>query len=170
MKRITNAALAAVMALGAATAAVSAAAAAKADFTGVWKLDVSKSEGLPPMIKGQTMSVKQTGDRVEIETTITSDEGEQIVKDAYTLDGKEVDHVQKAMGMEGKGKRTSKWSADGNGIEVSENAHFETAMGAADVKATRKWTLSADGKTLTIVMDIEGPMGPQTIKRVFVKQ
>ena len=51
MKRIATAALAAVMALGAATA-VTSAAAAKADFTGTWKLDMAKSEGLPPMVKG----------------------------------------------------------------------------------------------------------------------
>lgn len=166
MKRITNAALAAVMALAAAGAV---AAAAKADFNGTWKLDVAKSEGLPPMIKGQTMTVKQTGDRVEIETTITSDEGEQVIKDAYVLDGKEADFTQKMAGAEAKGKRTSSWTADGNGIDVTESARFEGPMGAADIKATRKWSLAADGKTLTIVMNIDGPMGQQTIKRVFVK-
>ena len=167
MKRITTAALAAVMALGVGAAS---AAAAKADFTGTWKLDVAKSEGLPPAVKGQTMTVKQTGDRVEIATTVTTDQGEQEIKDAYVLDGKEVDHVQKAMGMEGKGKRTANWSADGNGIEVKENALFETDQGSADIKTTRKWALSADGKTLTIEMVIDGPMGPQNIKRVFAKQ
>lgn len=166
MRRMTNAALAAVVAL--AVGAV-AAAAAKADFNGTWKLDLTKSEGLPPMIKAQTMTVKQAGDRVEIETTITSDEGEQVVKDAYVLDGKEADFTQKMGAAEAKGKRTSNWSADGNGIEVKESAHIEGPMGAADITATRKWSLSADGKTLTIDLNVDGPMGPQAIKRVFTK-
>ena len=38
-----------------------------------------------------------------------------------------------------------------------------------EVKATRKWALAADGKSLTIDMDLETPMGAQTIKRVFTK-
>ncbi len=167
MKRIINVAgLAACLAIALGLVA----AAAKADYTGTWTLDLAKSEGLPPVVKSQTVTVKQTGDRVEVTTKTTLDEGEQTQTDAYVLDGKETDFVPKGPGgMEGKGKRTSSWAADGNGIEVKETATFDTPGGAVDVKFVRNWSLSADGKTLTIVMNIDSPMGAQTIKRVLNK-
>ena len=115
------------------------------------------------------MTVKQTGDRIEIETTISGDQGDQVVKDAYVLDGKETDFSQKMGGAAAKGKRTSSWAGDGNCIRGTESAPIAGEMGEADIKATRKWTLSADAKTLTIVLNVEGPMGAQTVKRVFVK-
>jgi hypothetical protein len=43
------------------------AAAAKADFSGTWILDKSKSEGLPPGMD-QTMTVVHTGDKLSLET------------------------------------------------------------------------------------------------------
>jgi hypothetical protein len=73
-------------------------------------------------------------------------------------------------GQGGKGKRTSKLGADGNTIEVTESATFETPDGPANVKATRKWTLSPDGKTLKIDMTVEGPNGTQVLKRTFVRK
>ncbi len=167
MRRITTATLAAAFAL--ALSAAFAAASAKPDYSGTWKLDLSKSQGLPPNFKGQTMTVKQTGDRIEIQATVTTDEGEQEVSDAYVVDGKETDFTQKIGGMEGRGRRTSAWAADGSGVEVSENATLDTPDGPAQIKATRKWSLSADGKTLTIDMTIESPMGTLVTKRVFVK-
>ena len=65
--------------------------AAKGDFSGVWTLDVGKSEGMPPGLM-QTMTVTQKGDRVEIETKSKIGESpERVGKDAYVLDGKEAD-------------------------------------------------------------------------------
>jgi hypothetical protein len=166
MRRIITAGLAAAVALSLGLAAASA----KANFTGTWTLDLAKSAGLPPNIKAQTLTVKQTGDRIEITTKVTTDEGEQNQTDVYTVDGKEADFTPKGPGgMEGKGKRTSTWTADGNGIDVKEASTFETPGGAVDVKIMRKWALSADGKTLTIDVTAETPMGTQNLKRVFTK-
>ena len=146
------------------------AASAKADFSGTWKLDLAKSQGLPPAFKAQTLIVKQTGDRVEIVSKTSIEEGDQDQVDTYTLDGKEADYMQKGPGgAEGRGKRTASWAADGNGIDVKEAATFDTPGGPVEVKITRKWSLSADGKTLTIDMTVDGPMGTQTIKRVLTK-
>jgi hypothetical protein len=147
------------------------AAAAKVDFSGTWTLDKSKSEGLPPVIKDQVMTVTQTGDKINIETKLTTDEGEQNVSDVYTLDGKPADFTAKGPGgIEGKGKRTAKWSADGNKIEVTEAVTYDTPQGALALDITRTWMLSADGKALTIDMDISSAMGSQKIKRVLVRK
>jgi hypothetical protein len=149
---------------------VVAAAAAKADFSGKWVMDKAKSEGVPPAME-QTMTVTQTGDKIELETKITAPQGERVIKDTYTADGKETDFTpQGAQGVIGKGKRTAKWAADGKTLEVSETATLEGPNGADEVSATRKWSLAADGKTLTIELTFSGEQGMQKTKRVFVKQ
>ncbi len=166
MKRFITAGVVALVAFSAALAQQTA----KADFTGVWTLDTAKSEGLPPNYKAQKLTVKHTGDRVEVEAKTTVDAAERTDNEVYTMDGKEADYTPKGPGgVEGKGKRTSSWSADGRGMDVREAATFETPMGTADVKITRKWSLSSDGKALTIDLNIESPMGTQTVKRVFTK-
>jgi hypothetical protein len=143
---------------------------AKADFSGTWVLDKSQSEGLPPGMN-QTMTVTQTGDKLSIETKLITEQGERVVPDAYVLDGKETEFApQTPSGEKGKGKRTSRWSADGNGIEVKEEATFDTPDGEVTLQTTRKWTLSSDGKTLKIEMNVEGPNGAQQIKRTFTKK
>ena len=74
----------------AASAAAQGTPAAKADFSGTWVLDASKSEGLPPGVE-QKLVVTQQGDRVEAQNTTKGPQGEQVIKDAYVLDGQETD-------------------------------------------------------------------------------
>ena len=146
------------------------AASAKADFSGTWILDKSNSEGLPPGMD-QSMTVVQTGDKLLLETKLITPEGERVVSDMYMLDGKEAEFTPKTPnGQAGKGKRTAKWSADGNGIEVSENSTFESPEGSVNVQMTRVWTLSTDGKTLKIDITADGPNGKQQVKRTFTRK
>lgn len=141
---------------------------AKINLGGTWTLDKSNSEGLPPGMD-QLMTIVQTGDKLSLETKLITEQGEQVVPDSYTLDGKEVEFTPKGLGGQvGKGKRTAKWAADG--IEVSETATFDTPEGAVTVQATRKWMLSADGKTLKIDMTVDGPNGKQLLKRTFIRK
>jgi len=146
------------------------AASAKADFSGTWILDKNNSEGLPPGMD-QSMTVVHTGDKLLLETKLITSEGERVVSDMYMLDGKEAEFTPKAPnGQAGKGKRTAKWAADGNGIEVNETSTFDGPEGAVNVQMTRKWILSADGKTLKIEIAAESPNGKQLIKRTFIKK
>ncbi len=143
--------------------------AAKGDLSGVWTLDAGKSAGLPPGIM-QTMTVTQKGDRVETETKSKVGEGqERVGKDAYVLDGKETDFT---MGRGAKkAKRVSKWTDDGNGFDVTEEAILNAPDGGeATFRAKRRWRLSADGKTLIIEMDAENQNGASKSRRVFVKK
>jgi hypothetical protein len=133
-------------------------------------MDKTKSEGVPPNVE-QTMTVTQTGDKIELETKVTTPQGERVIKDSYTADGKEADFTpQGPQGAIGKGKRTAKWSADGAALEVSETATLDGPNGPDEVSATRKWWLAPDGKTLTIELTFSGEQGMQKTKRVFVKQ
>jgi hypothetical protein len=147
-----------------------AVASAKADFSGTWILDKSKSEGLPPGMD-QTMTVVHNGDKLSLETKLVTEQEEQVVADSYTLDGKEAEFSPKTPnGQAGKGKRTAKWAADGNGIEVNENSTFDGPEGSVNIQMTRIWTLSADGKTLKIDIAAEGPNGKQQVKRTFTRK
>ncbi len=149
--------------------------AAKGDFSGVWTLDSGKSAGVPPGLI-QTMTVTQKGDRVEIETKSKAGEGqERVGKDAYVLDGKETDFTPPVPGGRAKkAKRVSKWTDEGIGFDVTEEAVVNQPDGGeATVRSNRRWILSADGKTLTIEMVVENPNGaskPRSrSRRVFVK-
>lgn len=145
-------------------------AVAKADLSGTWALDKARSEGLPPGMD-QTLMLKQTGDRVEVEAKISGPQGEQTVSDGYILDGQPKDFEPALVGGgKGKGKRTSTWAADGGGFDASEEATLQGPDGEETVKATRRWRLSPDGKTLTIEMLFEGPSGSIKSKRVFTKK
>ena len=142
----------------------------KVDLNGTWVLDKSRSEGLPPDMS-QTLTIRQTGDRVDVETKISGGRGEQTVTDSYVLDGKAVDFTPALVGGgTGKGKRTSTLTADGTGFDATEEATLEGPEGAVTVKAARRWRLSPDGKTLTIEMSFEGPNGTVNSKRVFTKK
>jgi len=147
-----------------------AGAAPKADFTGTWALDKERSEGLPPGMD-QTLTIRQTDDRVDVEAKTSGAQGEQTSKDSYVLDGKERDFTPVLVGGgTGKGKRASKWAADGDGFDAAEEATVEGPEGVETIKATRRWRLSPDGKTLTIEMSFEGPGGAGRSKRVFAKK
>jgi CubicO group peptidase (beta-lactamase class C family) len=141
----------------------------KPNFSGVWVLDKSKSDGLPPDVD-QTVTIAHEGDKVEIATRTTSERGEQNSKSSYVLDGKEMEVTLSGPmpGSSVKGKQTSKWSADGNGFESADEGTFETPNGPAVIKTARKFQLAPDGATLIIEISREGPMTMKS-KRVFAK-
>lgn len=145
---------------------------AQANFSGEWALDKSKSEGLPPNYN-PTMTITQTGDRVEVVIKATTPQGEeQTIRELYILSGKEVDFkpALRGGGTAKSGKRISTRTADGNGFEVTEEATIDGPEGEATIKATRLMTLSADGKTLTSEISFDTPNGKSKTKRVFVKR
>jgi hypothetical protein len=161
----------------AASALAAAGAAAKANFTGTWVMDAARSEGLPPGVE-QTLTVKHEGERVEIELKVKNPQGEQTIKDGYTLDGAQVEFTPPPavktftgdMPTIGKGRRTVKWAADGGAFIITELVDVKTLEGPDTMKAVRMWTLSPDGKTLTVEQRLQTPNGLAMNKRVFVKQ
>lgn len=168
MKKIINKALVTTIVIGLLSVAGFAFA---TDFSGTWILDKDKSAGLPPNFD-QTLKIKQNETQIEVEAVIKGAQGEQTVRDVYVLGGKEVEFVPPVLGSvtARKGKRTSKLSAEGKVLEVTEEAPVTGPDGEFMLKAKRRWSLSADGKTLTMEMTIDGPTGLLETKRVFVRQ
>lgn len=161
--------LTAVSILFACALCVCAGAEAAGGVAGRWKLDPARSEGLPPGMR-QVMVVSQQGDVLKLETTLVTDEGEQVVPDSYTLDGREAEFAPKGpQGQSGKGRRTARWTADRKGVEVDEQVTFDSDEGPVTIKTSRRWSLR-DDNTLFIEMKVEGPHGQQTLKRTFVRE
>jgi hypothetical protein len=145
-------------------------AAAKANFTGTWVMDSSRTEGVPAGVE-QTMTLTQSEDKLVLENKINTGQGENTVKDTYIINGKEMEFTQKVNDQESKGKRTTKWLADGSGFESSEEIARQAADGTQIAQqVTRKWVMAADGKSFTVEMSVKGPNGTQQTKRVFVKK
>lgn len=139
-------------------------------FIGTWVLDPARSEGLD-LSMTQVMVVTQSGDVMNVETTLrTAQRGEWKVTDTYTLNGRETEFLAEATGGGAvKGKRISRLTNDGNGIEVTERSTMEGRGASVDVNTTRRWMIAAD-KSLVIEMKIEGANVYKQHKRVFVKQ
>lgn len=144
--------------------------AAKVNFSGTWVMDKSRSEGIPPNVE-QTMTLTQVDDNLTMQNKIVTAEGDININDSFTINGKEAEFTQKRNDEQIKGKRTSKWLADGSGFESNEEFTIEGNDGQPITQQiTRKWVMSADGKTFTVDLFGKTPNGDLHTKRTFVKK
>src|SRR5262245_23215317 len=149
----------------------SAVAIPKANFSGKWVMDKEKSEGIPKGME-QVMTIVQNGDQLDVTTKVYPDVDmiASLVNDIFDLSGKETEFVAQRAGIPGKGRRTAKWAEDGRGFDVAEETAVDMPQqGTVKTQITRKWTLSADGKTITIELVSKDPQREVKTKRVFVK-
>jgi hypothetical protein len=144
--------------------------AAQTDFTGTWVLDTSRGEGLPEGME-QTMTVRQSGDRIEITSHSKTPMGERRSEDVIVLDGRETE-FQPVLNVQASatGKRTAHWSEGRNAFETTERITVEGPQGVVTIAAARTWTLAPDGDTLTIEITSTGPQGEMKSTRVFTRQ
>jgi hypothetical protein len=147
-----------------------ATAAAQTDFTGTWVLDASRGEGVPEGLE-QTMTVKQSGDRIEVENHLKTPMGERRIEDVFVVDGRETG-FQPVLNVEASstGTRTSRWTEGRNGFEAAERVTVQGPEGEITITSTRRWTLAPGGETLTIEMASSGPQGEMKTSRVFSRQ
>ena len=145
-----------------------AGAAVKPDFTGTWVMDKDRSFSNPPGLE-QTLTIVQTGDTIKLESKQKTAQGERLINETYTLDGKEAEFPPTGGQPDAKGKRSASWLPDGRVI-INDKITSLTPKGPATQEITRKWTLSSDGRTLTIDYYIDNPNGSFESKRIFVKQ
>ena len=140
-------------------------AAEKPNFSGTWVMDKTRSEGIPPNVE-QTMTLAQVEDNLSMQNKIVTPQGDIDIKDSFNINGKEVEFTQKRNDEEIKGKRTSKWLADVSGFESNEEFTVEGGDGQAITQQiTRKWVMSADGKTFTVDLSGKTPNGDMHTKK-----
>ena len=139
---------------------------AKPDFTGKWNLDVAKSDfGPMPPPDSVVHVIEHKEPSIKIVTTTKGAQGETTNERLLTTDGKE--NVNKMrMGPDGDQQVTSTSKWNGKALATS----FKLSAQGAEFDINDSWTLSDDGKVLTVVRAIKAPQGEFTATTVFNKQ
>jgi hypothetical protein len=175
-------------ALFAAFAVAGYAQAKPTDFSGTWNLDIPKSQlDVRMRIESLTMTVAQTDKELKVTTETKRPAppadapqggpgggrgmrgfggGDGTV--AYSLDGKET--IVEVDGPNGKMPIKYTGKIEGGKANLSSSRTFTGQMGEVTVTTKDSWTLSPDGKTLTVVRDQTSPRGTSSSTMVFVKK
>lgn len=140
----------------------------RANFSGDWKLDESKSElGEFGGRVARSVKAEQKEDSITVTITTPGFNGGDPVTRTLTLtyDGK----VVESEGFGGsKRKSTAKWSEDGKTLIISNTINFERDGQSFEIKSTENWTITKDG-LLSIVTNSTSPRGDMTTKAIYTK-
>ena len=165
------------------------------DFSGTWILDVTKSKlGERSRIESLTMTVAQTDKELKVNTETKRTPppadapagapgagsgggrgmgrgggfGSGDGSSSYSLDGKET--VVEIEGPNGKIPVKYKGTIDGGKANLSSSRSFTGQMGEITITTKEVWSLSADGKTLTVERENTTPRGTNATTLVFGKK
>lgn len=140
----------------------------RANFSGDWKLDESKSElGEFGGRVARSIKADQKDNDITIARTTPGFNGGDPVTNTVTLtfDGK----VTESEGFGGsKRKSTASWSDDGSTLTVNTTTTFERDGQTSEFKSTETWTLTKDG-LLSVVAHSNSPRGESTTKAIYKK-
>lgn len=160
--------------------AVSASAQKASDFSGTWSLDTAKSASADSSIESQTLTVTQTAADLKYELATTRKEGSESGRGrgmmgggnssaSFSLDGKET--KAEIEGRMGKMPVTYKAAVAGDGsVKLTTVRTFNGPQGEMSFTVTENWSLSADGKTLTVARESVSPRGTNTSTSVYTKK
>ena len=134
------------------------------DFSGQWELNVGKSDfgQMAQMAPTKaTLTVTQSGSAIKLVQAVSTPMGDQNNTQEFALDGQ--DHT--VPGMDGQ-PATAAAKVDGEAVVMNTKMSRQ----GADITMISRWSLSPDGKTLTVARDIASPMGAMTMKLVYDKK
>jgi hypothetical protein len=162
----------------------------KTDFSGTWTLDVSKSKlDERARIESMTLTVAQTDKDIKIESKTTRAPrpegapagagpgggmgrgggfGSGDAAETYSLDGKET-KIQQESQM-GSIPVTLKAKLEGAKLDLSSSRTFSGPNGEMTSTKKESWSLSEDGKTLTVAREQTTPRGTSSSTMVFSKK
>jgi len=134
---------------------------AKPNFSGDWKVNVSKSEfGQMPAPSSMTGKITHQDPSLKVAIKQSGERGEFEYEMSYSTDGKETTNEIRDNTM----KSTAKW--DGDVLVIDTKGSF----GGNDVTIQDKMSLSADGKTLTLKRHFSSSMGEADQALILEKQ
>lgn len=141
----------------------------KSNFSGSWKLNEGKSElGNGGRFTPRKIKVEQKDDAITIAKTSLTGGGEEITStETLTFDGKT---VESTVFGNSKKKSSIKWSEDGKTSTVTYTIAFERNGQTFDVNGTETWTLTDEGKSLSVTTVSTSPQGERTTKAVYDKE
>jgi hypothetical protein len=143
----------------------------KADFRGVWVLDAAKSDlgQLGQMLGAQGLTMTMTRTVTQTDTSLTFKADVEVMgqqqsqEQTIVIDGMPRTQTMEAMGNM-QVTMTARWE---NGTLIVEQK-AQTPMG--EVGGTETWSLSADGKTLTVAGVTQTPNGEMKMTYVHTKK
>jgi hypothetical protein len=125
-------------------------AAAGPDFSGTWLRMADQSSPLATYVDGKSqpvtadLVVKQEGSMLQVEKRWSHKPAAQIIR---TIDGEE--HTGAA---EGGASLVYRAVWEGDKLIINETTKANTPFGSTEIKTKEEWSLSEDGKILTVVM------------------
>lgn len=135
-------------------------AAGKPDFSGDWTLNAAKSDfGPMPAPEKMVRKIEHKDPDLKITTTTATPNGERTNESAYKTDGSE--SVNKS--GQGEAKSVVKW--EGSNLTFATKREIQ----GMTIEQNEKWTLSEDGKTLTVEGLLRAPQGELNLKMVMEK-
>lgn len=135
-------------------------AAGKPDFSGFWKLNASKSDFGPiPAPDKMERTITHADPSLKVKSVQVGQRGEVTTDATYKTDGSESTNDFRGTPV----KSVAKWEGD----KLTISYKRETPNGAVDIKEL--WSLSEDGKTMTVDLAITAPQGELAVKNVFDK-
>lgn len=139
----------------------------KANFSGEWKLDASKSElGDFGGMAATGMKVEQKDTAITISRTSPGFNGGEPRTTMIMLPYSGATIETEGFGGS-KRKASLQWGADGQTLTINNNTHFERDGQAFDIKSTESWTMK-DGM-LTVATTATTPQGDINTKAVYTK-
>jgi len=126
------------------------------NFTGEWILSEENQSDQPGFMRTRVLSINHDGNNFVIKRTITRRNGEEFTEEEkLTLDGKEC--VNKLRFSEVRS--TAEKIENGNKIKVVSKIKFERDGNTFETTRTEIFSLSNDGKTLTIDVSTSSARG-----------
>lgn len=134
---------------------------AKPNFSGDWKVNVSKSDfGQMPAPSSMTGKITHQDPSLKVAIKQSGERGDFEYEMSYSTDGKETTNEIRDNTM----KSTAHW--DGDVLVIDTKGSF----GGNDVTIQDKMSLSADGKTLTLKRHFSSSMGEMDQTLILEKQ
>jgi hypothetical protein len=147
----------------------------KVNFSGTWILDKSKSDvsqfmGVSEDAEraqntGMTMVVEQQGTSLRVTRTLKTQGGERKEIHTYKTDGGETTNT----GFRGE-TIVARAFWEGDKLVVVSTRTMRVLLKDVSAESRGVWSLSPDGKTLTIAAQVNSPRGEQRVRAVFDKQ
>jgi len=138
-----------------------AAAADKPNFSGEWTLNAAKSDfGPMPAPDKMVRKIDHKDPELTITTSTASQAGERTNSSVYKTNGTE--SVNKS--GQGESRSIVKW----DGVNLTFNTKRE--IQGMSIEQNERWTLSEDGKTLSVDGNLKAPQGEVVLKLVLEKK
>ena len=134
----------------------------KPNYSGTWKLNLAKSDYGPvpaPESQVSTIEHKEPSIKITVEQKGGARGDSKFILD-LTTDNKEVAATPESMGS----KSAARW--EGDVLVIKTNTQYQ----GSPITIESKYTLSKDGKTLTIAAHIVGSFGEVDTTAVYDKQ